>query len=162
MVVALLALQLFSLSFNEGASMPGWTAHGAARCPGGDRSPELHWGAVPAGTRSLALTLFDPDARAGAGFFHWIVYDLPPSTRHLPAGVMLPTRELGMNSFGEQTYGGPCPPLGPAHHYVFTLYALDVATVHAASPLDGASLLDRMRGHVLASARIVGRYGVKY
>ncbi len=161
MIAALLALQLFSLSFSDGGWVPGWTVRGFSTCPGGDRSPELHWSGLPLGTRSLALTLFDPDARGGAGFFHWVLYDLPPSTRELAAGVRLPASEVGLNSFGERAYGGPCPPPGPAHHYVFTLYALDVASVHAAGPLDGASLIDRIRGHVLASARIVGRYGVK-
>jgi Raf kinase inhibitor-like YbhB/YbcL family protein len=156
---ALLALQLLSLSFASGGRLPEWTAHGDARCPGADRSPELHWAGTPAGTRSFALVLYDPDARGG--WYHWVAYDIAPSLRGLGVAAALPDAELGVNSFHEQRYGGPCPPPGAPHHYVFTLYALDVATLHARRPLDGPALLARIRGHAIARARLVGRYGVR-
>jgi Raf kinase inhibitor-like YbhB/YbcL family protein len=161
----LLAMTLLSGSFHEGSMLPKWTAHGDARCPGEDRSPELHWSDVPTATRSFALIVFDPDARGG--WYHWVAYDLPARTRRLPSGVTLPATELGETSFNAQRYGGPCPPLGPAHHYIFTLYALDVPSLPAEidipslgirSPLTGPVLLLRMRGHVLAKATLVGRY----
>lgn len=150
------AFQLVSLSFAAGAPMPQWTAHGAVRCPGSNRSPELRWRNAPAGARSFALVVYDPDARNG--WYHWVAYDLPSSLRGLPAGAALPPRELGITSFGERRYGGPCPPPGPVHHYIFTLYALDVRTIDAGAPLDAPALLVRMRGHILASARLVGLY----
>lgn len=154
--VLVAAFTLSSLNFVTGASMPRWTAHGDQRCPGEDRSPELRWGRVPAGTRSLALILYDTDAR----WYHWVAYDLPPSLRGLSAGVALPASEQGVNSFGEQRYGGPCPPPGPPHHYVFTLYALSTRAIGGVRPLDGPAALAQMRGHVIASARLVGRYGL--
>jgi Raf kinase inhibitor-like YbhB/YbcL family protein len=150
------ALTLWSLSFAGGAAMPGWTAHGEARCPGADRSPELRWSHVPAGTRSLAIILYDSDA----SWYHWVAYDLPPTLRALSPGAALPSDRLGTNSFGERRYGGPCPPPGPAHHYIFTLYALNTPSIAGARPLDGPSALARIRGHIIASARLVGRYGL--
>lgn len=152
----LLGLQLLSASFTPGSPLPTWTAHGDTRCPGGNRSPELHWSAGPAGTRSYALVLYDPDARGG--WYHWVAYDIPANVHELAAGATLPDAQLGMTSFGARVYGGPCPPPSPAHHYIFTLYALDVASLGATAPLDGPSLLARIRGHVLASAQLVGRY----
>jgi Raf kinase inhibitor-like YbhB/YbcL family protein len=153
-IVATLAL--FSSSFAPGAPMPTWTAHGDASCPGEDRSPELHWSGVPAGTRSLALIVFDPDARGG--WYHWVVYDMPPTQRGFAVDASLPKSELGITSFGERRYGGPCPPPGLNHHYVFTLYALDVAHIGASRGLDGPQTLARLRGHVIAKAKLVGRY----
>lgn len=154
MVGALLALTLVSPSFAPGAPLPLWTAHGSPNCPGGNRSPELRWSGAPRATRSYALVLYDPDARGG--WYHWVAYDIPVSVHRIAAGVPLRSNELGVNSFGERAYGGPCPPPGRTHHYVFTLYALDVAALHSGGPLDGSALLARIRGHVLASARVVG------
>jgi Raf kinase inhibitor-like YbhB/YbcL family protein len=153
---ALLALSLASASFAAGSTLPQWASYGAPGCRGADRSPELHWSDVPRGTRSLALTVYDPDARNG--WYHWVAYDLSPRRRSLPAGVRLPPSELGVTSFGERRYGGPCPPQGPPHHYIFTLYALDVRTLALRAPFDGAQLERAVRGHVIARATLVGRY----
>lgn len=156
MVPALLALVLASASFAPSAPLPAWSAHGASRCPGANRSPELHWSAPPPGTRSYALVLFDPDARGG--WYHWIAYDIPATLRELTVGASLPQSQLGITSFGERRYGGPCPPPGLNHHYVFALYALDVSSLDASAPLDGPTLLQRIRGHVVTSATLIGRY----
>jgi hypothetical protein len=144
MLAAALAFVLMSADFTNNARIPQWAAGGRPSCPGSNRSPELHWTNPPPGTRSLALIVFDPDAPHG--FYHWVLYDLAPTTRELPTGAHV----LG--------YNGPCPPPGPPHHYVFTLYALDAATL--TQGLDGPSLLARMRGHILATAQLVGMYGV--
>lgn len=136
--------------------MPAWTAHGSRGCPGANRSPELHWSAPPPGTRSFALVVYDPDARDG--WYHWVAYDLAPAMRHLDVAALIPRSNLGVTSFGSQGYGGPCPPPGRVHHYHFTLYALDVASLHADAPLDGPEVLARIRGHVLASTTLVGLY----
>ncbi len=101
-------------------------------CRGLNLSPALNWSNPPEGTRSFVVTVFDPDAKGGAGWWHWVVYNLPATTRGLPEGAgskpakLLPAgaRE-GKTDFGESAYGGPCPPPGdPPHHYVFTIYAL--------------------------------------
>ncbi len=115
-------------------------------CTGGNVSPELQWFNVPAGTKSLALQLYDPDAPSGSGFWHWAVYDIPPTATGLARGVgnnpaLLPPGAFGGNTDFLDTgatgvngnYGGPCPPAGdPPHRYIFTLYALSVDKVEVA------------------------------
>ena len=131
-------------------------------CDGPDTSPELAWTDPPAGTEALALIVDDPDAPGGT-FVHWVLYDLPASTRSLAEG-QAPDRQFssgarqGQNDFGRIGYKGPCPPKGTLHHYFFKLYALDAKTNLKA----GASKakLDRaMDGHILAQAQVVGRFG---
>jgi Raf kinase inhibitor-like YbhB/YbcL family protein len=115
-------------------------------CTGGNTSPALVWSNVPAGTKSLALQVHDPDAPTGSGFWHWAVYDMPPTTTGLAQGAgnspsTLPAGAYGGNTdffdtgatAGNGNYGGPCPPQGDKpHRYVFTLYALAVPQVAAA------------------------------
>jgi Raf kinase inhibitor-like YbhB/YbcL family protein len=115
-------------------------------CTGGNTSPALVWSNVPAGTKSLALQVHDPDAPTGSGFWHWAVYDIPPTTTGLAQGAgnaagTLPAGAYGGNTdffdtgatAGNGNYGGPCPPQGDKpHRYVFTLYALGVPQVAAA------------------------------
>ena len=115
-------------------------------CTGANTSPALVWSNVPAGTKSLALQVHDPDAPTGSGFWHWAVYDLPPSATGLPQGAGNAASSLPAGAYGGNTdffdtgatggngnYGGPCPPQGDApHRYVFTLYALGVEHVQAA------------------------------
>lgn len=115
-------------------------------CTGGNVSPELQWFNVPAGTKSLALQLYDPDAPSGSGFWHWAVYNIPPNTTGLARGVgnnqaLLPAGAFGGNTDFLDTgatgvngnYGGPCPPAGdPPHRYIFTLYALSVDKLEVA------------------------------
>ncbi len=101
-------------------------------CTGENISPQLSWENLPAGTKSIAITMYDPDAPTGAGFWHWVAFDIPATAKELvsnagnvaknlaPAGtVQSPT------SFGATGYGGPCPPEGHGiHTYIFTIYAL--------------------------------------
>jgi len=126
-------------------------------CAGANTSPALVWSNVPAGTKSLSLQVHDPDAPTGSGFWHWAVYDMPPSTTGLPQGAgnaptSLPAGAYGGNTDFQDTgatggngnYGGPCPPQGDRpHRYVFTLYALAVDKVAAAGgiPKTGSSAL---------------------
>jgi len=139
-------------------------------CGGRNVSPPLHWRGAPAGTQSFALTMFDPDAGGGAGFWHWLVYDIPPRAVELPQGVgsnTAPGREQlpsgahqAPNGFGTPGYGGPCPPKGAApHHYLFTLHALKVAKLEV-PPKASAADNDRLiRREELAHASLVGVYG---
>jgi Raf kinase inhibitor-like YbhB/YbcL family protein len=132
-------------------------------CDGDDVSPPLSWSALPAGTRSLALIVDDPDAPDPAAprrvWVHWVLYDLPPGGG-LPEGVGrdgLPagTHE-GLNDWGRSGYGGPCPPIG-RHRYFHKLYALDVVLPDLGMPTK-AELEGAMRGHVLAEAQLLGTY----
>lgn len=101
-------------------------------CDGDNRSPALRWHDAPAGTRSFVVTLYDPDAPTGSGWWHWVVANLPAGTNHLDAGAGNPGGKLppGARTIpgdnGEATYLGSCPPPGPAHRYVFTVHALKV------------------------------------
>jgi Raf kinase inhibitor-like YbhB/YbcL family protein len=151
-----MTLFLSSPVFQEGEDIPiEYT------CDGEDISPALTWGEPPSGTQSFVLIMDDPDAPGGV-FTHWLVFNLPPDSREL-AEVIPPQNELangtlqGKNDFGTIGYGGPCPPLGSAHHYRFTIFAL-------AQPLDlmaGASrkqVIDAITGHILAWGQLIGMY----
>ena len=127
-------------------------------CGGKNVSPALRWSNAPASTRSYVLTVFDPDAPNG-GFWHWIAYDVPSTAQALLANAgarATPPMKFATNGFGHERYDGPCPPPGPAHHYVFTLYALDVP--HA--PLaNGDAVASTLEGHIVAQATLAARYG---
>ena len=115
-------------------------------CKGENLSPALEWRHVPAGTKSLALQVYDPDAPTGSGFWHWAVYNTPPTTTSLARGAGNDAGRLPAGAFGGNTdfmdtgatgangnYGGPCPPQGDKpHRYIFTLYALAVDKVEVA------------------------------
>lgn len=129
-------------------------------CDGGDQSPPLQWDEPPPGTRSFALIADDPDAPSGT-FVHWVLFNLPAEARMLPEGIRPEARladgaRHGRNSWGNQGYGGPCPP-GGSHRYFFKLYALDTMLDLPA----GASkeqLLRAMQGHTLAETELMGVY----
>jgi Raf kinase inhibitor-like YbhB/YbcL family protein len=135
-------------------------------CTGGDISPALSWTGAPAATKSFAITLFDPDARRGQGFWHWTMYDIPAGTTSLPENAGVPGSDLapagsvqGPTSFGAPGYGGPCPPKGDApHHYQLTVYALDVATLDVPADTSPADLGKMFGAHALASAVLTVPY----
>jgi hypothetical protein len=124
-------------------------------------SPPLAWSEPPANTRSWALICDDPDA-PGKTWVHWVLFNLPAGARELPSGVEgggshADGSHHGTNDFGEMAYGGPCPPPGAPHRYVFTLYALDTKL-----DLEPGATKDRvlaaMEGHVLTRGQLVGTY----
>jgi len=131
-------------------------------CGGENVSPPVQWSSAPAGTRSFALTMFDPDGAKGLGVTHWIVYDLPLSVTELAAdlgGVKTSAFVGGTNSKGTTVYAGPCPPTGAQpHHYVISVYALDLAPGTLAPGLDRDAFLAAIRHHSLAEASLVVRY----
>ena len=130
-------------------------------CDGADDSPALAWSDPPPTTASFALIVDDPDAPVGT-WVHWVLYNVPATSRAL--AERLPTRDTladgarqGLNDFGRMGYGGPCPPPGAAHRYVFTLYALD-ATLTLPPNTTKAQLERTMAGHILAKAELIGLY----
>ena len=129
-------------------------------CQGGNVAPTLEWSGVPRGARSLALTVYDPDAPTGSGWWHWFVADLPPTTRRLSGGRLPVGARAIRNDFGTSGYGGPCPPAGdPPHRYVFTVYALDLPKIGVPADATAARAGFAMRGHTLAKASMTVRYG---
>ncbi|HUX29016.1 MAG TPA: YbhB/YbcL family Raf kinase inhibitor-like protein [Thiobacillus sp.] len=133
-------------------------------CDGQDQSPPLAWSGVPAGTKSLALVVDDPDAPDPAApkmtWVHWVVYNILPATTGFEAGAQLPagTRQ-GLNDGKREGYGGPCPPIG-RHRYVHKLYALDTV-LPALHPATKTSLEQAMQGHILDRCELVGYYRKK-
>lgn len=156
------AMTLTSASWPDGGRVPQRSAYDRAGCSGGNVSPQVAWAGAPPGTQSYALTVFDPDAPGGAGWWHWIVLNVPPAAAALAesagSGGSLPAGALqARTDWGVAGYGGPCPPRGSTHRYVVTIYALDIGRITA--PRAGAELEAALRGHVLASATLVARYG---
>jgi Raf kinase inhibitor-like YbhB/YbcL family protein len=132
-------------------------------CDGDDLSPPLAWSGLPAGTKSLALIVDDPDApdpRAPKRVYvHWVLYNIPVDAGGLAeasaAGPPAGARD-GLNDWGRTGYGGPCPPIG-RHRYFHKLYALDTVLPDLRRPTK-AQLLAAMQGHVLAEAQLIGTY----
>ena len=143
-------LQMSSPAVSDGGTIP--TEY---TCDGRNQSPPLSWSGVPPDTKSLALTIEDPDAPSGT-FVHWMVYDIPRGSNGFKAGVV--DGKEGMNSAGRPAYMGPCPPPGPPHHYHFSLFALDSNLIVGAEPTAQA-LRDAMKGHVIESAELIGTFG---
>ena len=127
---------------------------------------QLGWRGFPPATKSFVLIVFDPDAPTGSGFYHSIVANIPASLTSLAEnawdGGLPPGAVQGMTDYGLSQYGGPCPPRGDTpHHYRFTIYALDVATIPGADAMiTGARLVFSMRGHLLAQGTLEGRFGL--
>jgi Raf kinase inhibitor-like YbhB/YbcL family protein len=152
-------MELGSSAFGPGTDIPSLYT-----CEGRDQSPSLAWSGVPAGTRSLALIVDDPDAPDPAApkmtWVHWVLYNLPPDTTALPAGASRATLPAGaregLNDWQREGYGGPCPPIG-RHRYVHKLYALDIP-LPVLQPATKAALERAMQGHVLAKSELVGYY----
>jgi len=149
-------LQLTSSAFEHESNIPTQFS-----CDGRNISPELSWSAAPAGTKSFALVMDDPDAPIPGGYTHWLVYNIPASANHIPENApnqdRLPSGGIqGKNDSGKYGYTGPCPPSG-THRYYFRLYALDTE-LSQDSAASKASLEKAIHGHVLATAELLGRY----
>jgi Raf kinase inhibitor-like YbhB/YbcL family protein len=131
-------------------------------CSGADRSPPLVWTGVPRSAKSLALIVDDPDAPAGT-WVHWVIFNVPAREPRLEEGVaktesLADGTRQGVNSFGKVGYDGPCPPPGDPHHYHFRLFALD-SILNLRAGAGAADLEAATRGHVVATAEIIGKFG---
>jgi Raf kinase inhibitor-like YbhB/YbcL family protein len=154
-----MTLSITSDVFSHGGEIPA-----VYTCEGRDISPPLQWAKVPGNARSLALIVDDPDApdpdAPRMTWVHWVLYNLPPETAGLPEGAMdsdLPSGTMaGLNDWRRTGYGGPCPPIG-RHRYFHKLYALDIRLPDLKNPTK-AVLESAMKGHVLATAELVGTY----
>lgn len=124
-------------------------------CTGPGVSPELSWSGAPAGTHSYALTMYDPDAPTGSGFWHWIAWDIPTTTTSLPTGVNFAPGVNGPNDGGGFGYTGPCPPVGDIkHHYRFSILALDVPSLGLPADTRAALVGFTMRVHIIGAATL--------
>ena len=157
-----------SNSFKDGDYLPSdfiLSAVFGFGCAGGNKSPHLQWSGVPEGTKSFAITCFDPDAPTGSGFWHWLVVNIPASVSELAegagsAGGKLPPGALQTRTdFGAPGYGGPCPPPGKAHHYHLWLYALKVERLEVPADATAAYIGFNVRAQALGRAQLMGVYG---
>jgi len=142
------AMKITSAAFSDNQMIPR-----KFTCQGDDVNPPLAINAVPAGTRSLALIVDDPDAPMGT-WVHWVVFNIPPDTTSIGENS-IPGEPAG-NNFGRPNYGGPCPPSG-THRYFFKIYALDTL-LQSADISSKADLEQSMAGHILGQAQLIGLY----
>jgi len=133
-------------------------------CAGQNISPALQWTNPPAGTKSFAVTMYDPDAPTGSGWWHWVMYNIPASTTSLADsagnGRNAPSGSAeGMTDFGTKGYGGPCPPVGnKPHHYHITVFALKVDKLDVPGNATSAYIGFNLNANKLATARVTGLY----
>ena len=143
-------MKLISPAFDQNQPIPA-----KYTCDGVNHNPSLSFSEVPEEAHSLALVVEDPDAPAKA-FTHWLVYNIAPSTQYIREQEVPPQSVEGMNDFGTRGYKGPCPKEG-IHHYVFQLFALDT-TLALPESTRKEEVREKMRGHVIATAELVGTY----
>ncbi len=138
-------------------------------CTGDNLSPELHWTNAPMDTKSFAVTVYDPDAPTGSGWWHWVIFNIPPSVTSLPAGVGksegtgTPQGAIqSLTDFGQPGFGGPCPPQGDKpHRYIFTAFALKVDQLPLKPEASGAMVGYYLNQNALVKASFTGLYGRK-
>lgn len=135
-------------------------------CTGKNISPPLTWSGAPSATKSFALTVYDPDAPTGSGWWHWVVYNIPASVTELAAGAgntagKLPAGAVqGRTDFGTMGYGGPCPPAGnKPHRYIFTVYALKTGKLDVPADASAAMVGFTIGANKLGSASLTALYG---
>jgi len=156
--------QLHSRCFKDGQTIPNEQIYTVAG--GKNVSPELSWKKAPKGAKSFALTVFDPDARQGKGWWHWIQVDIPATASELWYGDGNSSHAVKFgypflkNSFGNLGYSGPCPPPRDSpHHYVFTLYALNVSSLSVKSDENPEAVSAEIGEHSIGTAVLTGRFG---
>jgi Raf kinase inhibitor-like YbhB/YbcL family protein len=136
-------------------------------CTGKNISPSLNWINAPKDTKSFALTVYDPDAPTGSGWWHWVVFNIPSDIGELKADAGNPQKGLtpkgsiqSITDFGSLGFGGACPPKGDKpHRYVFTVYALDVAKLDLDEKAPPAMVGFFLNQHVIAKASLIAYYG---
>ena len=160
-----MAFVLTSTDVAEQQTLAKTFVHSAMGAGGENLSPALSWSGAPEGTKSFALTMYDPDAPTGSGWWHWVVYDIPASAAGLPrgagsAGGTLPAgARQGRTDFGEPGYGGAAPPPGHGpHRYVFTLHALNVEKLDVPADATAAYVGFMIHFARLGEAKLTAKY----
>jgi Raf kinase inhibitor-like YbhB/YbcL family protein len=161
---ALAEMVLTSPDFTDGGTLPAAQVLNGFGCEGPNLSPALNWSGVPEGAQSLILTLYDPDAPTGSGWWHWTVANIPADVTGLPAGVTADTLPAGAvegrTDFGSPGFGGACPPEGAApHRYVFTLFAIPEAALPIDANASGALVGFYANAMALETATLTATYG---
>lgn len=162
-------MTLTSPDIKDGGTIANQQVFKGFGCTGDNISPALSWSGAPANTKSFAVSIYDPDAPTGSGWWHWVVYNIPAGTTSLPKDAGDPSKGLmpkgavqSRTDFGTAGYGGPCPPPGDKpHHYRITVFALDVDQLpNAKGDAASAALVGfDINFHTLAKATLTGMYG---
>ena len=160
---------LASPTLKAGATLTDAQVFKGFGCDGKNISPALTWSGAPQGTKSFALTLYDPDAPTGSGWWHWVVYNIPASATGLPEGAGaadgtgLPAGAMqGRSDFGSAAFGGACPPQGDKpHRYIFTLYALKTDKIDVPADASAALIGFMVHANQLGKATLQTKYGRK-
>src|SRR6266540_4507921 len=168
-VLAAGTFTLESAEVKPGATIAAAQVYKGFGCDGGNASPSLAWKNAPAGTKSFAVTVYDPDAPTGSGWWHWVVFNIPADSTSLAAGVGGPASGKApkgavqsRTDFGKPGYGGPCPPKGDkAHRYVFTVYALKVDKLDLDENSPAAMVGFMTNANKLGKATFTATYGRK-
>lgn len=154
-------MHLTSSAFEDNGLLPA-TYAGLAECGGTNTSPPLAWQNMPAGTRSIVITIKDPDGNKGGGVVHWLAYNIPPHVTSFAAGAGNKTTAdvtVGKNIAGVEAYRGMCPPVGDtAHHYIISLTATDLEPGRLPPGLDANGLTAALAGHTINGTTLVVRY----
>lgn len=153
-------------SFDTGGQATNTHVFDGFGCKGKNESPQLRWKNAPKGTQSFAITMYDPDAPTGSGWWHWVIFDIPANTQSLPANagnVALKLAPAGsiqsITDFGKVGYGGPCPPKGHGlHQYVITVYALKTKKLGLDKSASPAMVGYYLNANVLQKASLVMYY----
>jgi len=133
-------------------------------CSGKNISPQLRWGNAPAGTKSFAITMYDPDAPTGSGWWHWVVFNINKSVDTIKTGASNNSMPAGSTesttSFASKGFGGACPPKGnKAHRYIFTVFAMDTETIEQNAEARPELIGFFLNNHAIAKASIMAYYG---
>ena len=163
------SLTLTSADIKEGATIANEQVFKGFGCTGGNISPALSWSNAPSGTKSFAVSIYDPDAPTGSGWSHWVVFNIPANVTSLPKDAgdvkknLMPKAAVqSRTDFGSDGYGGPCPPTGDKpHHYQITVFAVDVDKLPDAKDHSASAALVGfdLHFHTLAKATLTGLYG---
>lgn len=158
-------MTLVTASFTPGGTLAARQVLNGFGCTGGNLSPSLAWSGAPDGTKSYVITMRDPDAPTGSGFWHWSMFNIPASVTELPeglgAGAPVPEGSvLARNDLSQNAYAGACPPEGaPAHRYVFTIYAMPEASLPLDATASSALVSFFAINSSLASASLTATFG---
>ena len=166
------AFNFASTSFKDGDTLPMKHVFNSFGCSGNNISPELHWSNPPSGTKSFAVTVYDPDAPTGSGWWHWTVFNIPVKISSLKEGEKYKPFKIekemitygntaeGRTDFGKSGYGGPCPPEGDKpHHYIFTLFAIKEAKLPLNKDSSGAMVGYTLNANTIEKLSITAMFG---
>jgi Raf kinase inhibitor-like YbhB/YbcL family protein len=156
--------RFISAAWHEGGSVPPENLFNGSGCAGANVSPEFHWSGAPSGTRSFAITIFDPDAPTGAGWWHWVLFNIPGTVFELSAGAggkgsIPPGSVQCRNDYGEWGYGGPCPPVGTTHRYFARVYAVNVEKLSSGPETPPEKVAKQIEEHSIGVARLTVKFG---